>query len=248
MTARVPFYENPELLARALERTSECPPLETLAATALGDLPQAERAPVLAHAESCPACGAELALATGFAEESGLSADAVERVVERLRATSPAGGRVIAFPAARADGARHAVPRWTRWAAAALVVVGVGFLWQASRTALPPELAGPGGTDVVRGGEIEVEAPVGEVTGVPAELSWRPVAGAVVYRVELLDVAGDPLGGGETAATRFELPASLAEKLRPRARYGWRVTALDAGQHELARSAVVEISILPVRP
>jgi len=246
MTPRVPPQENPELLALALGRTSECPPLERLAAAALGDLTEAERAALLAHAERCPACGAEVALAAGFAEPGGVDDAEVERVVERLRAAGPGAGRVLAFPAPRAAGARSAAPVWARWAAAALVVLGVGFLWQASRTALPPEITGPGTIDVVRGGEIEVDAPVGEVIGVPGALSWRPVAGAALYRVELLDVAGDPLGGGETVATRFELDPALAGRLRERARYAWRVSALDASGRELARSAVVEISILPV--
>ncbi|KAB2948987.1 MAG: hypothetical protein F9K18_15370, partial [Thermoanaerobaculia bacterium] len=72
MTARVPLHENPELLARALERSSGCPPLEQVAAAALGELAGPERAALLAHAETCPACGAEVALAAAAADESGV--------------------------------------------------------------------------------------------------------------------------------------------------------------------------------
>jgi len=241
MTAGIPPYEDPERLARALARGADCPPLERLAAAALGDLPEGERAEVLAHAASCPACGAELALAASFADED-IGSVAVEEVVGRLRATAPAA-RVIAFPRARREA--RALPAWTRWAAAALVVLGLGLVWQALRPALPPGLTGPGGPDVLRGGEIEVVAPVGEVASVPAELAWRAVPGAARYRIELLDVAGESLGRGETAATSFPLPAELAARLHVRASYAWQVVALAADGRELARSERVEITIGP---
>ena len=251
MTPAIPPYEDPELLSRALARTGDCPPLERLAAAALGELPERERAEVLAHAGSCPACGAELALAASFAEE-GVDSSAVDEVVERLRAAAPAGpGRVIAFPdaarreRARAAGERRAAPAWTRWAAAALVVLGLGLLWQALRPALPPELAGPGGIDVVRGGEIAAVAPVGEIAGVPAELAWQAVSGAARYRIELFDVAGESLGGGESASATFALPAGVAGRLHVRSSYAWQVIAFAADGRELARSERVEISILP---
>ena len=248
MTARVPPEEDLELLVRALGRGPECPPIERLAAAALGDAAEAERAALLAHAEHCPACGAEVALAASFGTDGGVASGEIERVVAALRERAAGGARLLAFPARRAAPGRAATGRWTRWAAAALVVAGVGLLWQGRRAVLPPEVAGPGAGDVVRGGAIEVVAPVGEVAGVPTELVWRPVPEAVRYRVELLDVAGDGLGGGESAAPRFALGPELAARLHERARYAWRVVALDAAGRELARSAPVEIEIRPPRP
>jgi hypothetical protein len=252
MTAGMPPYEDDQLLARALARGADCPPLERLVAAALGDLPAAESAPLLAHAEGCAACGAEVALASRCAAADTGSA-AVEQVVERLRAAGgeQPPGRVIEFPgdAPRRGGerarTRRPAPAWTRWAAAALLVAGVGLIWEARRTPAPPELPGPGTTDVVRGGELQVLAPVGEVIGAPAELSWRPVEAAAKYRVELADVGGESLGGGESTSARFALPPELANRLRERATYTWQVVAFDADGRELARSSRVEFTVRP---
>jgi hypothetical protein len=241
MSTPIPPTEDPELLAGALARTPDCLPLETLAAAALGELAEPERGRVLAHAERCPACGAELALARAFAAPvTAAEADAVERVVARL---GGGAGRVLAFPAARA--ARPAAVGWTRWAMAALLLLGIGLAFQATRSALPPELGEPGAGDVLRGGPIEALAPLGELAQAPAELRWRPVAGASRYRVELLDVGGEALGGGETATATYELTAMEQALLRPRASYAWRVVAFSPTGAELARSPVIEFALAP---
>ena len=243
MNATLPPHEDPELLARALERTAVCPPLERLAAAALGDLDPAAAALVAEHARGCPACAAELALARGFEAEPAPSAE-IDGVVDRLRGGQPAtGARVVEFRPRSAP--RPAASRSYRWAAAAMLVLGLGLAWQATRSSLPPDLVGPGGSGVVRGGEIEPLSPIGETAGAPAEIVWTAVPGAARYRVELLDVAGDRLGGGETSATTFALSAELRARLLPRARYGWRVVALAADGSETARSETVEFEVRP---
>ncbi len=248
MSPALPPHEDSELLARALARTAGCPPIEQIAAAALGELGADERDRVLAHAASCPACGAELALATSFAREPASATESaeVDRLVARLRGESVAdlNGRVLEFRGRR-PAARTSSMRWNRWAAAALLVVGVGFAYQVGRRALPPEVAGPGGDGVVRSAVLALESPVGEVAGVPTELAWAREEGAALYAVELLDVAGETLGAARVALPRLTLAPELRATLRPRARYAWRVTAFAADGRELARSAVTEFYILP---
>ena len=245
MNAPLPPHENPELLARALERTPECPPLEELVAAA-GEPAAPRRDEILRHAGSCPACGAELELARSFGREDAAESADVDRVVARLRGEAEPGGRVLEFRRERkADGSsRMAV--WGRWAAAALVVVGLGLGFQAWRDSRSPELGGPGVTGVVRSGEIELVAPVGEVVGAPREMVWVGVPDAASYRVELLDVAGDPVASIETSAPRVELDEATRAELRARASYGWRVVALDSAGAEVASSATVEFEVAPI--
>jgi hypothetical protein len=168
----------------------------------------------------------------------------VDRVVEKVRRASPgAAARVVEFR--RPDAPRTRRPTTFRWAAAAMLVLGVALAWQAARRALPPAPDGPLGADVLRGREVELLAPAGETVGPPAELVWSPVAGAARYRVELLDVGGDRLGGGETSTTTYPLAPELRERLRPRARYAWRVVALAPAGDEVARSEVAEFVVRP---
>jgi hypothetical protein len=130
-----------------------------------------------------------------------------------------------------------------RWAAAALIVLGLGVAFQAVRQALPPEITGPIDGDVVRGGELATIAPVGEVAAVPGELAFESGAGAARYRVELLDVAGETFWSAEVAASPARLDDAARALLRPRATYAWRVVALAADGAELARTAPVEFSV-----
>jgi anti-sigma factor RsiW len=245
MTGTRPPHEDPELLARALARGPECPPLERLAELVHGQVDAAERAALEAHAASCPACAAELELARAFDPAATDAAEAAD--IDRVAAALDGRGgsaRVLAFPGRRERRTRSAAsPAWTRWAAAALVLLGIGFAFQATRQALPPEVLGPIDGDVVRGSELEPIAPIGEVAVVPAELAFGTVAGAARYRVELLDVAGKSLWSADVAAPPAPLDEPARALLRSRASYGWRAVALAADGAELARTVVVEFSL-----
>jgi hypothetical protein len=248
MTSGISPQGDADLLRRALAPTAECPPLDRLAAAALGDLPADEVAGIAAHAAGCAACGAELELARGIAapvadaDEQGRLEAVLARLTAGRAAGSGAPARVLAFersPARRGTGAPRS---WTRWAAAALVLLAVALAARTMRPPLPPEVLPPGEGEVVRGGEIELEAPLGATAAIPAEFAWRPVAGAERYEVELLDVAGERLWSATTAAGRVELPEAARQLLRPRASYAWRVRALDADGREIGRSVIAPFS------
>jgi hypothetical protein len=239
-----------DLLRRALAPTAECPPLDRLAAAALGDLPADEAAVLAAHAAGCAACGAELELARGIAapvadaDEQGRLEAVLARLTAGRAEGSGAPARVLAFERPQAARRGAGAPRsWTRWAAAALVLLAVALAARTMRPPLPPEVLPPGEGEVVRGGEIELEAPLGATAAIPAEFAWRPVAGAERYEVELLDVAGERLWSATTAAGRVELPEAARQLLRPRASYAWRVRALDAGGQEIGRSVVAPFTL-----
>jgi hypothetical protein len=193
------------------------------------------------HAERCPACAAERDLARLFAAAPETAADAanaadVAFVVARLEAASPLrpSGQVVPFPTGPALRRPAASQLW-KLAAALVLVLGGGLLFELSRSGAPslppPQVGGP-----VRGGEVETIAPAGEVAGIPAELRWEPKAGARSYRVRLSAVDDTVLWEATVPASPARLPAAVAAGLHRAVAYTWTVEALDASGAPLAAS------------
>ena len=246
-----------------------CPPPEAFLADELAALTPEQRRTLEAHAEGCPACRAERELARAFDEgEAGAAAEDVEWVVARLRgattsiatpaplhsredttsaaaaapiAAEPAGGMP---PGGRVGPLRrrHAAPAWTRLAAAAAIVVAAGL---ALFTAYdrPPGLPEPPRGGVVRGGEVEAQAPIGEIAEPPRELRWRPVEGAASYRVRLIAVDGDPLWDDRVMAPPAAIPPAVVATLHRAVSYDWIVEAEASDGKVLARSAQARFRI-----
>ncbi|HEV8241450.1 MAG TPA: zf-HC2 domain-containing protein [Thermoanaerobaculia bacterium] len=236
-----------------------CPPPEAYLAEEMAALSPEQRRRLEAHADACPACRAERELARAFdAGESGASSADVDWVTARLRgepvpaaqgdapaqpAASPAGmpatGRVVPFRG------RAAVRTWVRFAAAAVLVVAMGL---TARTFYerPPSLPAPPHGGIVRGGEVELVSPVGEVAEPPLELRWKSVAGAVAYRVRLSGVDGTVLWETKAAATSAPLPAAVAANLKRAVSYEWTVEGLATDGSTIGRSAPARFRVRPL--
>ena len=252
------------LLRQALAPAPGCPPLAELldAELAADASPRAEE--LRAHAAGCAACAAELALAGAFDATPRSAAEAQEIAwvaaqLQPLAAAAPAPAMARVLPMAphaakRAKLARKSAgtPLWSRWAAAALVVVGLGLVFEWGHRSFAPALPDRTGAlspDVVRSGEVRLDTPVGvvEVAGI-AELpafAWRPVAGAASYRLEVRDVADELLWQGSSTAAGLVAPPELRAKLQTLVTYRWNVTALDAAQSAIGHSAAASFRIEP---
>ena len=243
-----------------------CPPPEVWLADELAALSPAERDRLEAHAATCPACAGERELARAF-DAGAEAADPADLawVVSRLEAQAPAGtgpaatgaataavtaktaagepsgnagrGRLVAFPGRR-------VVRWVRLAAAAVLVVAAGLVFQ-TLTFSPSPLPEPPDAGVVRGGRVEVAAPAGELAELPAALGWRAVAGAAAYRVHLLGAGDDVLWRAEVAGPPAPLPAEIMAELHRAVSYHWYVEALAADGTVLGRSETVRFRATP---
>ena len=232
-----------------------CPPPEAYLAAELAALQPEERHRLDAHADACPACSAERELARAFdAGEAGVSAEDVDWVTARLRgetdvaappaaANAPPGmppaGRVVSFRG------RAAARTWVRFAAAAVLVVAAGLTVRTFYQR-PPALPAPPHGGVVRGGEVEVVAPIGEVAAPPVELRWRPLAGASTYRVRLLAVDGTVLCDIQADGSPAPLPADVTAKLRRAVSYEWTVDAATASGAVIGRSVPARFRIRPL--
>jgi hypothetical protein len=128
--------------------------------------------------------------------------------------------------------------RWVLPAAAlAAIAIASAILL---RTEKAPELqADAGGQPAIyRSQEIQVVGPVGDVQQVPRELRWQTFAGAVTYKVVLMEVDRSPLWTSETKETAVEIPATVGAKMLPGKPILWQVTALDAQGRVLGTSQV----------
>jgi hypothetical protein len=222
-----------------------CPPPEAfLEAEMEGLSPEARRA-LDAHADRCPACAGERDLARLFdaaPEEADVRPEDLDFVVGRLQAPN-----VVPFPAPR----RAEVPRsrrqnsaLLRFAAAALLVIGLGLGYRAFQSP-GPELPDPEIGGVMRGGEVEALAPLGDVAEIPAELRWVVVDRAAVYRVRITAVDGSILWEATASAPPVQLPADLAGRLHRAVVYTWTVEALGPGGGRLASSEPVRFRVRP---
>jgi hypothetical protein len=241
-----------------------CPPPEAFLAA--GTATPEERRRLDEHAGRCPACAAERDLARLFAaapREAGVSGADLDFVVARLEDASPVraarpAGKVVSFPVpapvpaqatrpATRPAARPAPSQLWKIAAALILVLGGGLLFQLSRSPQggPPSLPAPQVGGPVRGGEVEAVYPLGDVGEIPAELRWTPREGTRLYRVRLSAVDDTVLWEGTVPAPPARLPAEVAAKLHRAVAYTWTVEALDASG---ARLAVSEPARFRARP
>lgn len=173
----------------------------------MGDaMPEPERLAMLEHVLSCPTCGPELDLLRA----AGAGARAAER--------------------------RVPLSRWMAFAAAALILVGIGALTLRGHRVTVP-------VDVMRGGHAAVaviEPVAGTTVAYPVRLAWHATDGAQSYRVELLTRRGDVIAAWSTLDTALVIPDSL--RLRTSESYDMWVRAMLADRTEVS-SPLVRFSV-----
>lgn len=233
-----------------------CPPPEAFLEAEAGALSPDERRALDEHAARCPACAAERDLARLFdaaPADADVRPEDLDFVVARLEEASPAGKpKVVPFPAPsghrRAEAPPRPATRWTsrplvRFAAAALLVIGLGLGYRAFQSP-GPELPEPE-IGVMRGGEVEAVAPIGELAEMPEELRWVLVDGAASYRVRITAVDGSVLWETTASVPSVDLPADVAGRLHRAVVYTWTVEALDPDGARLASSEPIQFRVRP---
>ncbi len=233
-----------------------CPPPESFLEEEAEGLSPEERRALDEHAERCPACAAERDLARLFdaaPEDADVRPEDLDFVVSRLQEAAPAQKpneviNVVPFPgprpAAEAPRSRSVSRPILRFAAAAMLVIGLGLGYRAFQSS-GPELPDPGTGGVTRGSEVEAVAPVGEVAEIPTELRWVVVDGAASYKVSITAVDGSVLWEGAVPAPPARVPADVSGRLHRAVVYTWTVEALDRSGARLASSAPVQFKARP---
>jgi len=236
------------LRAAYADEESGCPLPEAFLEAESGALTAAEKRRLDEHADRCPACAAERDLARLFdagPQAPGVPAEDLSFVVSRLEGASAVRTRQAkVVPLVRKPSGRTI---W-QWAAAAMVILAAGLMLQLMRPGAPPLPAPPENGGAMRGGEVEVISPVGEVSAVPSELRWAPRPGAASYRVTLSTVDDTILWQATVPGPPARLPAGVAGGLNRAVVYLWRVEALDAAGNRIAASEPERFRARPVEP
>jgi hypothetical protein len=257
MTDASPRTLDAWLRAAYASEEAGCPPPESFLEAEMEGLSAGERRALDAHADRCPACAAERDLARMFEaapDEADVRPEDLSYVVSRLEETSPVRPvpNVTPFPGPRRESRestneeiRRSRPSRSllRFAAAAVLVLGGLLGYRAFQTPepilpTPPEMGG-----VMRGSEVEVLTPVGDVAEMPTELRWVPKGGAAFYRVRIIAVDDTVLWEGTALAPPARLPEEVAGRLHRAVLYTWTVEALDASGAPLAVSEPVRFKV-----
>jgi hypothetical protein len=115
---------------------------------------------------------------------------------------------------------------------------GAALLWLAREPAAPASAAPA----------IEVVTPSGTVNALPSSCRWKPIAGARLYQITVLDSAGNALGASYTNRSSAELSPDLRRRLQPGGTYLWQVVATGADGKVVGSSQLTRFRIaLPSR-
>lgn len=206
-------------------------------ASRLAEQPPVGRRPATAGEEEAAAAEPRLAEVRPFPTAAAAADPAGAAEPSEGGPGNGRSSRVVPFRGRRAV-------RWVRLAAAAVLVVAAGLIFQTLHLTSSP-LPEPPGQGAVRGGRVEGAGPAGELAELPAELRWQPLAGAAAYRVRLLGPADDALWEGEVAGSPAQLPAEVIAELHRAVSYRWYVEALAADGTVLGRSETVRFRAAP---
>jgi hypothetical protein len=130
---------------------------------------------------------------------------------------------------------------------AALTIIG--YIWL--RPTAPPLIL----EDVDLGppraaGDLEPLAPLGDLTGPPSVMRWRPDPEAASYRILLFDEKLDSVAIWDSERAQPELTLTEAQRalLRPGTGYAWQVEARGPLGQALGRSALASFRITATPP
>lgn len=201
-----------EFLRAAARGEDMCPTVDEWTTFAAGNCDDKAAAIYNAHRGTCAACEAELATLSAFltAAPSAAEADDVRWIRARVEEKFAAPERAPWWKFVLSPG----------FALAAVAVIGVSIGYQMMHPP-QPALSTTGIGELRATSAIEFETDGGEVAALPAEVRWKPVAGAMLYQVDILGVDGEKLYATQVTApvlridtVRQYMPAFAARVVR----------------------------------
>ena len=222
-------------LRQVMKSTADCLEPEALASFLDGEA--SISAATRKHVENCSNCQGELALMRSFlsGEVSAVEKPHVDAIVRRLQktrlASNPGRFQWIWNP-------------WTWGPAFAVAALGLIVMVNAGRQPTG-DVRLRQGSEVMRSQTLHVEQPAGEMAQLPSTIKWDVVAGAVRYRVRMLEVDRTVIWETTTAGTEVAIPVSASTSIVPGRWMMLDVEALDAGGGAIAASGTVSFRVKP---
>lgn len=207
--------EERDLLKTVFSSTPECPSLDELLRARESGHPARDR-----QVGECPRCVGEIALYEQFVADTP---DVDQKILRRINSRLP----TAKVPERRLQRWFESLLRPAVYGPVAVVFAGllvlVGLnLQQNSRIGDRVTME-----TVERGQTVELLAPKGEITFIPAELAWNPTAAVKLYKVRLMEVDHHVIWMAETKAAVVSLPSEIRKKILPGKRLIWSVEAFD---------------------
>jgi hypothetical protein len=239
-----PIRGQKELLREALGPTSECPPLDVLAAPR-------QDAQTKRHAQECPHCRAELALLHQFESAEARPGEAADLawIESELARRSPVAARSPEFfgrlrawfeflfsPAGRG--------RLSLAVASVVLLVTAGLVMRPGggvRQGITEEPA------VWRSGQFAATSPAGDLDQPPSQLRWEAVPGAASYHVRLLEVDGAEIWSADSTSTSVAFPGNIASQLTRGRAFQWDATSRNGAGRQLATTNLQTFHIVGTR-
>jgi hypothetical protein len=234
-----------DTMRQALKHDGNCPELPQLLEAMELDPATAARREAELHLKTCPACQTEWSLFQQFeaCEVLPEERDVVASIVQQVQASRVT--RAGSSPAAnvRSFRQRWLTPGWMGVAAiamAALVMaIGIGSQWRA-RHASPVDETG---TQVLRSQTVEIATPLQDIAEAPAEIAWKPVAGASSYSVMFTEVDGTRVFYTKVTSLSLPLPENTLTLLKHGRTLLLNVTAQDEQGRDIAHSGNTRIHL-----
>ena len=193
------------------------------------------------HLKSCSSCSNDFQLLREFLEAKPAKAEErdVDWIAARLAESTPLASNAttkVEPPASWLERLTAALGGGQAWAGAAAMAMlaAAVFLWQDSPPGLPEGLGQ--GPAIVRSGQLQAIAPVGDLPAAPTQLSVEAIAAAARYRFEMREVDRTVLWTAEADAPTMAIPSEISAAALPGKTLIWSATALDESGEALAQS------------
>jgi hypothetical protein len=226
---------NTKIWQEAVSATPDCPSIEVLEKIEAGSADANAQ-----HVAGCAHCQTELAMLRSF--EAALPVEGEGASVAWITAQLQRNQQKQAAPA-RPVLAWRSFFKVPYMAAAAALIVAVTLGISLYDRGGKPTIKGGGDIGIMRSG-VHLMGPIGNLSEMPQQFQWEAYAGAVNYKVEVMEVDGHVDWSGTTSQTSIALSSDVKTiAAKPGKPLQWKVTALDATGKVLADSSAEKFQV-----
>jgi hypothetical protein len=227
---------NTKIWQEAVSATPDCPSIEVLEKVEAGSADANAQ-----HVAGCAHCQTELAMLRSFEEALPLEGEGAS--VAWITAQLQRNQQKQAAPVRSVLAWRNLFRIPYMAAAAALIIamtLGISLYNGSGKPGINTHI----GNGEFRSGSVRLSGPIGNISGMPQQFQWEAFAGAVNYKVEVMEVDGHVDWSGTTAQTSITLAPEVATiAAKPGKPLQWKVTALDATDKSIGESSTERFQV-----